>query len=101
MAAYNLAGSNQPLWNSYYYFKEALKYQKPQLVVLDVYRAIETEDYQEEARIVMNTFGLRYSRDWVENLKVSLPPDAAYMDYFLRFPVYHARYQELKQMDFD
>lgn len=100
MASYNLAGSNQPLWNSYYYFKEALKYQTPELVVLDVYRAIETEDYQEEARIVMNTFGLRYSKDWTENLKVSLSPKASYMDYFLRFPVYHSRYQELKQMDF-
>lgn len=100
IASYNLAGSNQPLWNTYYYFKEALKYQTPELAVVDVYRAIETEDYQEEARIVMNTFGLRYSKDWAENLEVSLSPNASYMDYFLRFPVYHSRYQELKQMDF-
>lgn len=100
IASYDLAGSNQPLWNTYYYFKEALKYQTPELVVVDVYRAVETEDYQEEARVVMNTFGLRYSKDWAENLKVSLSPTASYMDYFLRFPVYHSRYQELKQMDF-
>lgn len=100
IASYNLAGSNQPLWNSYYYFKEALKYQTPELVVLDVYRAIETDDYQDEARTVMNTFGLRYSKDWMENLEVSLSPTASYMDYFLRFPVYHSRYQELKQSDF-
>ena len=44
MAAYDLAGSNQTLWNTYYYMKEALKYQTPQLVVVDVYRVMEAHD---------------------------------------------------------
>ncbi len=100
IASYDMAGSNQPLWNSYYYFKEALKYQKPELAVLDVYRAIETEDYQDSARTAMNTFGLRYSRDYLENVKVSLFPTESYADYLLRFPVYHSRYQKLKERDF-
>lgn len=100
IASYDLAGSNQPFWNSYYYFKEALKYQTPELVVLDVYRAIETQDYQDDARTAMNTFGLRYSKDWLENLKVSLFPTETYVDYLLRYPIYHSRYQELKERDF-
>lgn len=100
IASYDLAGSNQPFWNSYYYFKEALKYQTPELVVLDVYRAIETQDYQDDARTAMNTFGLRYSKDWLENLEVSLFPTESYVDYLLRYPIYHSRYQELKERDF-
>ena len=100
MASYNLAGSNQPLWNTYYYLKEALKYQIPELVVLDVYRAVEYLDYQDDARVAMNTFGLRHSKEWEEMLKVSLEDEDSYMDYLLRYPVYHNRYQELKKQDF-
>lgn len=100
IAAYDLAGSNQPFWNSYYYLKEALKYQTPELVVLDVYRAIETQDYQDDARTAMNTFGLRYSKDYKENIKVSLFPTETELDYLLKFPIYHARYQEMKEADF-
>ena len=36
MAAYLMTGAEQPLWNSYYNLKEALKTQKPKLVVLDM-----------------------------------------------------------------
>mgnify|MGYP000718372696 FL=1 len=37
MAAYLMTGAEQPLWNSYYNLKEALKNQKPKLVVLDMF----------------------------------------------------------------
>ncbi len=100
MASYDFAGSNQPLWNTYYYFKEALKYQKPELVVLDVYRAVEYLDYQDDARVAMNTFGIQYSEDWKEALEVSLEEEDSYLDYLLRYPVYHSRYQEFKKQDF-
>lgn len=100
IASYDLAGSNQPFWNTYYYLKEALKYQTPELVVLDVYRAIETEDYQDDARTAMNTFGLRYSKDYRENIKVSLFPTETELYYLLKFPIYHARYQEMSEQDF-
>lgn len=100
MASYNLAGSNQPLWNTYYYFREALKYQQPELVVLDVYRAVENQDYQDDARVAMNTFGLRYSENYMEALEVSIEDEESYLDYLLRYPVYHSRYQELKKRDF-
>lgn len=100
MASYNFAGSNQPLWNTYYYFKEALKYQEPELVVLDVYRAVEYLDYQDDARVAMNTFGIRYSEEWKEALEASLEEEDTYLDYLLRYPVYHSRYQEFKKQDF-
>lgn len=100
MAAYDFAGSNQPLWNTYYYMKEALKYQHPELIVLDIYRATEYFDYQDEERVAMNTFGIRYSKDWEESLTVSLEDETVYGDYLLRYPVYHSRYQNMKEQDF-
>ena len=37
IAAYDYSAAEQPLWTTYYYLKEICKYQKPQLVVLDLY----------------------------------------------------------------
>lgn len=37
MASYILAGSLQPMWNTYYYLKEALKTQTPELIVLEAF----------------------------------------------------------------
>ena len=39
IAGYDLGGSEQPVWNSYYYVKEALKTQKPSVLVLDCFTA--------------------------------------------------------------
>ena len=35
IASYVLGGSWQPVWNTYYYLKEALKTQKPKLIILE------------------------------------------------------------------
>ena len=37
ITSYNLSSSEQKVWTSYYLLKEALKYQKPKLVVIDSY----------------------------------------------------------------
>ena len=49
ISSYILAGSIQPMWNTYYYLKEALKYQTPKLIVLDVYSTIMKEDYSDDS----------------------------------------------------
>ena len=41
ISAYDLWGGVQPLWNSYHFIVEALKYQTPKLVVLEVTAAIK------------------------------------------------------------
>lgn len=84
-----LAGSMQPMWNTYYYLKEALKYQTPKLVVLEVYSAVMTEDYSNNSKIIKNTFGLKNSEDRTAAIKVS-SPEEQYQDYLLGFPAYHA-----------
>ena len=81
----------QPMWNTYYYFKEALKYQTPQLVVLDVYRLVEAFPYSKESKIVKNTYGMKLSRNKYESIKESLAPEDR-EDVWLHmaeFPSYH------------
>lgn len=98
IASYDLAGSLQPLWNTYYYMKESLKYQRPKVMVVELVRAIESRDYIEEARTVTNTFGMRFSKDKIENIRISTPDNL--IAYLLGYPVYHSRYAELSRADF-
>lgn len=98
ISSYDLAGSLQPLWNTYYYMKESLKYQHPKVMVVELVRAIESRDYIEEARTVTNTFGMKFSKDKIEAIQVSTPDNL--IPYLLGYPVYHSRYTELSRADF-
>ncbi len=98
ISSYDLAGSLQPLWNTYYYMKESLKYQRPKVMVVELVRAIESRDYIEEARTVTNTFGMKFSKEKIENIRVSTPNNL--IPYLLGYPVYHSRYTELSREDF-
>lgn len=99
MASFDLAGSVQPIWNSYYYIKEALKSQRPRLVVLDMNRVMENRDYIDSGRIAANNFGLRLSLDKIRSVKASSPKEVL-THYLLEFPLYHSRYAELVETDF-
>ncbi len=99
IASFDLAGSLQPLWNTYYYMKESLKYQRPKVMVVELVRAIEEREYIEEARTITNTFGMKLSREKYEAIQVSTPDHL--VDYLLGFPVYHSRYAELSREDFE
>lgn len=99
IASFDLAGSLQPLWNTYYYMKESLKYQHPKVMVVELVRAIEEREYIEEARTVTNTFGMKLSREKYEAIRVSTPENL--IPYLLEYPVYHSRYQELSKEDFE
>ena len=98
ISSYDLAGSLQPLWNTYYYMKESLKYQTPKVMVVELVRVIESRDYIEEARTVTNTFGMKFSKEKIENIQVSTPDNL--IPYLLGYPVYHSRYTELSRVDF-
>ena len=50
ISSYDLAGSLQPLWNTYYYMKESLKYQRPKVMVVELVRAIESRDFSQGKR---------------------------------------------------
>ena len=99
IASFNLCGSIQPLWNSYYYMKEALKTQNPKLIILDVFGAIQTQEYIDHSRIIKNNYGLRFSKDKIESVIVSSPEESR-MDYLLEYPTYHSRYSEIGRADF-
>lgn len=100
IAAFDLCGSQQPLWNTYHYLVEALKTQTPKLVILEAYSACVTEPYLDNKRVVKNNFGFKPSRNLVESLLASAPAEQ-FWEYFFRFYYYHNRYNgDLQRQDF-
>ena len=100
IASYSPWGSVQPFWNTYYYLLEALKTQKPRVVVVDVYAATQQFEYSDEARQATNTVGMNFSRNKIEAIKASTPK-SRWLNLLVGLPIYHRRYAELTQDDFE
>jgi len=99
ITAFDLAGSIQPMWNTYYYLCEALRSQSPKVIVLEVYGTVFPEDYNDESRIIKNTYGMSPTLRYYNAMKVSAPKEE-FWDYFLRYTRYHNRYTSLSKNDF-
>lgn len=100
IASYNLWGGMQPVWNSYYYVKEALKYQSPKLVVVDVFLCSVMGEYSDQAVAMKNIQAMKPSFDKLNAAMTSFPTWRKGLEAFWGMPVYHARFDELQQADF-
>lgn len=100
IAAYACWGSVQPTWNTYYYLKECLKTQRPRLIVMDAYAAALDIEYSDYEAMVKNLLGMRFSKNKLEAIQVSSPPEYR-ADVLLGFPTYHYRYADLTPSDFE
>lgn len=99
IASYVLGGSIQPMWNTYFYLKEALKTQTPELIVLEGYRVIHDNEYIDDSRIIKSNYGLKWSKNKIDSIKVSAPEER-WAEFFLEYTQYHTRYTELSAADF-
>ncbi len=99
ISSYNLWGSRQPFWNSYYFLKEAVRVNKPKIVVLEVTAATYQEEYAINYRQITNTLGIKGLINHTASVLVSCAPKD-YTDFLLQFPLYHERYTELSRNDF-
>lgn len=99
IASYNLWVGMQPLWNSYYYLEEALRYQKPKVVLMDVFLCGTTAEYSAPETAMKNIELLPFG---IEKIRAALDSfenwtDAAEAVWGL--PYYHERYDEITQDD--
>ncbi len=100
IAAYNLWGGVQPLWNSYHFLVEALKYQRPKLVVLEITATVSDYEYSEEQNRLKNIAGMKLSGNKLEAVKASAPEDSR-LNLLLGLPLYHGRFDEVCEEDFE
>ncbi len=100
IAAYDYSAAEQPLWITYYYLREICKYQKPELIVLDLYSPARfKEDYQYDW-LADNLNGVRFSWNKIRMILASCEMDRIW-DYFPSMATYHLRYAELNGEDWE
>lgn len=99
IAAFDLCGSIQPVWNTYFFLKEALETQNPKVVILEGYCLSLDLDYIDEGRIVKNYYGLSMSLNKIQAGMESVPREQ-WKEYLPEWIRYHNRYQELERSDF-
>ena len=97
--SYNLSGPAQSIWNSYYYLKEMLKYQRPKVVLLDVY-TITNDDEHFESSIQMNLQAMRPSWNKYQALRASGLQEK-FWEVWLNFPLNHDCYSSLERKDYE
>ena len=71
IAAYNFTSGSQPIWSTYHYLVEVLKYQKPKLIALESYIVAASRTNVVDYQIVAATYALKWSKNRVESLKVT------------------------------
>lgn len=99
IASFDLGGAGQPIWCSYYYLKEALKTQKPQLILLEGYAIGYSSEYAEDTHGIRNTFGLKWSKNRIDAIKASFPEER-WNEFLIPYIQYHTRYTDLSRADF-
>ena len=97
---YNLSSSGQPVFLSYYWVAEALKYQAPSVVIFDVnylFNKAEADAYYRKA-----LDNMRWGKEKYSAIKVIEKIDSkqTIISYFLPFFRYHDRWKEINEYDF-
>lgn len=96
---YCFCTQQQPMWITYYYLEEALKYQSPKYVVLEVHMAVVgNEDYSEESVNRDALDKMKLSINKINAIKTSVKNDRT--SYYFNIIKYHSRYKDLNKTDF-
>ena len=99
LTSYDLSSGLQRTWMSYYYLEEALKTQKPQVVVLDT-AGLFMDTQNEESR---NRMAIDYMRPSMTKWKAaaaSRQPGESMVSYVFPSIRFHARILDLEKSDF-
>ena len=100
IAAYDLCSAEEPFWISYYSLKEALKTQRPKLIILDAKACIYTNDYSKRGRTILSTYGILSLENRIGAILASVESFDDALGFILAMPEIHNNYQELTLNDF-
>lgn len=99
IASNNLAQNGQVLPVSYYALQEAFRWQKPKLVVLDVYKVVQDTLIDTKANLHFTLDNMRFG---LPKLRAAfdLLPEEDRIDFLLDINLYHTRWKDLTDEDF-
>ena len=99
IACYDLGTAEQPFWSTYYYLKEALKYQTPKVVLLDLKAITYLEDKVDRTRTVLCSYGLLNPVSRLQCIYECIEPEE-FMGYALAYSQIHTNYLKTRWSDF-
>jgi len=100
ISAFNLGGAEAPTWSTYYQMKEALKYQRPKVMALEVSTAaIRPGLDPPEFWIEDNAYGMKWNKNRIDLMKVQTN-DWLFNRIVFPLSTMHQRYSELTADDF-
>ncbi len=95
ITSYDFGANEQPMYLSYYYIKEALKYQDPKAVVLEV-SYCNTPEYTHEGVLHINLDDLRMGQVKLEAI-FDIIPKGERWPYIFELAKYHETWKNLNQ----
>lgn len=93
IASFVLGSSDQPIWNTYYYVREAYKTQNPKLVVIDMLNLMLPYDYEDLSHAFQHIAGLHFSRNKIEAIQASATREN-WWDLAVGWPIIHNRWMD-------
>ncbi len=98
ITSYIRGNSNQLISQSYYLLKEALRYEKPKVVLLNIQAmTVEEQSSEEYNRMVFD--GMRWSEDKLWGILNSKTEEESLVEYIFPILRYHSRWSELSKED--
>ncbi|MBO4815546.1 MAG: hypothetical protein J5507_01045 [Clostridia bacterium] len=100
LITYDFCTQQQPIWITYYYLKEALKYQTPKYLILEVHMAVaNNEDYSEEQVNRDAIDKMKFSLNKINAIRTSVQNINDQISYYFSIIKYHSRYKEINEND--
>lgn len=100
IAAYDLCSAEQPFWVSYHVIREALKTQRPRLIVLDAKPATYLASYSKPGRVVLSTYGIRSLENRLGAVFACVEDRREAWMYALGLSPVHGNYENVTANDF-
>lgn len=98
LRSYVFTTQQQPLWITYHYMIEALKTQKPDIMVVEVHMASQMIDYMDEGTNHTAIDPLPLSMNKIAMIKAAVP-QGEQRYYLFDIMKYHGRWEELEETD--
>lgn len=99
ITSYIRGNANQLIPQSYYLLKDALNYEKPKAVLLNVQAmSVDGQDTEEYNRMVFD--GMRWSKEKLAAIRATKQEDEHLLEYVFPLLRYHSRWQDLGADDF-
>ncbi len=99
LRSYILATQEQPVWVSYYYMKEALKTQKPKIMVLEINMMTEEKEFPKEGTLYSAMDPIPLSKNKMDMVFASVPQGER-RNYIFNIMKYHDRWEEVSLEDY-